>query len=87
MPRNQFQRMVFAFITVVITVHAYVLENLLGSPAPFKLACRVFNPENEQEAIANIFHRMDEIKEELAHERRRRKALENAVQDGMQPMK
>ena len=24
MPRNQFQRMVFAFITVVITVHAYV---------------------------------------------------------------
>ena len=97
MPRNQFQRMVFAFITVVITVHAYVfyslyvvnggtlmavnettsviaainkqggvymlntyipiwgciliefclayvLENLVGSPASFKLACRVFNP-------------------------------------------
>ena len=235
MPRNQFQRMVFAFITVVITVHAYVfyslyvvnggtlmavnettsviaginkqggvymlntyipiwgciliefclayvLENFVGSPASFKLACRVFNPakshpmlfetaiicatvgimcpamsfiaaflyypyyagfniltllanflklvcfnfpfayftqlffiqplvrvifralfrkdieargkegeqfnpENEQEAIANIFQRMDEIKEELAHERRRRKALENAVQDGMQPMK
>lgn len=30
------------------------------------------NPENEQETIADIFHRMDEIKEELAHERRRR---------------
>lgn len=97
MPRNQLQRMVFAFITVVITVHAYVfyslyvvngntlmelnqttsviaalnnqggvymvgtylpiwaciliefclayaLENLVGSPASFKLACRVFNP-------------------------------------------
>lgn len=28
MPRNQFQRMVFAFITVVITVHAYVFYNL-----------------------------------------------------------
>ncbi len=97
MPKNQFQRMVFAFITVVITVHAYVfyslyvvnggiltaingtvsvlealnkqggvymfgtylpiwacvliefcfayaLENLLGSPLSFKLACRVFDP-------------------------------------------
>ena len=97
MPQNQFQRMVFAFITVVITVHAYVfyslyvvngatlmqvtgaasvlkainaqggvymfgrmlpiwaviliefcfayaLENLIGSPLSFKLACRVFDP-------------------------------------------
>ena len=97
MPRNQFQRMVFAFITVVITVHAYVfyslyvingemfmqltgetevlaainkmggitvcgrpfpiwsvviiefmlaylLENILGAPLSFKLACRNFNP-------------------------------------------
>ena len=229
MPRNQFQRMVFAFITVVITVHAYVfyslyvvnggtlmavngtasviealnkqggvfmlgtylpiwacillefclaylLENLLGSPLSFKLACRVFNPaknhpmifetaiicatvgimcpvmsfiaaflyypyyagfhivtllanwlklvcfnfpfayftqlffiqpcvrvifkalfrkdiearnkdsqatipENEEETIADIFRRMDEIKEELAHERRRRKALESSIQN------
>lgn len=97
MPRNKFQRMVFAFITVVITVHAYVfyslyvihgdmfmqitgesgvidainkmggvpifgvpvpiwavvlvefvlaytLENLLGSPLSFKLACKNFDP-------------------------------------------
>lgn len=29
MPRNQFQRMIFAFITVVITVHAFVLYSLL----------------------------------------------------------
>lgn len=28
MPRNQFQRMVFAFITVIITVHAYVFYSL-----------------------------------------------------------
>ena len=28
MPRNQFQRMVFAFITVVITVHAYVFYSV-----------------------------------------------------------
>ena len=28
MPRNQFQRMVFAFITVVITVHAYVFYRI-----------------------------------------------------------
>lgn len=98
MPRNQFQRMVFAFITVIITVHAYVfyslyvvhgdmfkeltgatgvleaisrkggvpvfgkpipiwavvliefalaytLENVLGSPLSFKLACKNFNPQ------------------------------------------
>ena len=97
MPKNQFQRIVFAFITVVITVHAYVfyslyvihgdmfkelaeetgvlaainkiggvpvfgtpvpiwaivliefvfalaLENLLGSPLSFKLACENFDP-------------------------------------------
>ena len=28
MPRNQFQRMVFAFLTVVITVHGYVFYSL-----------------------------------------------------------
>ena len=28
MPRNQFQRTVFAFITVVITVHAYVFYSI-----------------------------------------------------------
>lgn len=97
MPRNQFQRMIFALITVIITVHAYVfyslyvvngatlmgltnapsvlgaisslggvymfgtympiwaviviefcfaylLEVVMGSPASFKLACKVFNP-------------------------------------------
>lgn len=97
MPRNQFQRTIFAFITVVITVHAYVfyslyvihgnmfmsltgetgviaainkmggvpvfgtpvpiwaviliefvlaftLENLLGSPLSFRLACKNFDP-------------------------------------------
>lgn len=97
MPQNQFQRMMFALLTVIITVHAYVfyslyvingetfmaltgetsvikaisamggvsmfgyplsiwaiiliefclaylLENILGSPLSFKLACRVFNP-------------------------------------------
>ena len=228
MPRNQFQRMVYAFITVVITVHAYVcyslyvvngnalmeinqttgviaainkqggvymcgtylplwaciliefclaylLENLVGSPASFRLASRVFHPakshpmifetaiicatvgimcpamsflaaflyypyytefhvvtllanwlklvclnfpfafftqlffiqpavrvlfkalfrkeigkreqregdlqpENEQEVILDIFKRMDEIQAEIAHEHRRRKALEEDVQ-------
>ena len=234
MPRNQFQRMFFAFVTVLITVHgyvfyslyvvngntlmqvtgegsvlsairaqggvymfgrmlpiwaviliefcfAYLLENVLGSPMSFKLACRVFNPQknhpmifetaiicatvgimcpamsflaawfyypyyagfniwtllanwlklvcfnfpfayfsqlffiqpavrvifkavfakdikarekeynesrkegetlnpvDETEAIADIFRRIDEIQEELAHEHRRRKALEETV--------
>lgn len=97
MPRNQFQRMVFAFLTVVVTVHSYIfyslyvvngttlmavtgasgvlaainqmggvymcgrylpiwavvlvefvlafaLENVMGSPCSFRLACRVFDP-------------------------------------------
>lgn len=231
MPRNQFQRIVFAFITVVITVHAYVfynlyvingnvlmqvngtnsviaalnkqggvnmfgtylpiwaciliefclafaLENLMGSPLSFKLACRVFNPaknhpmifesaiicatvglmcpamsfiaawlyypyyagfnfitllanwlklvclnfpfayftqlffiqpavrvifkalfrkdiearkqeaghpgaENEQETIADIFRRMDEIQEEIAREHEQRKMLEETVNSGL----
>lgn len=98
MPKNQLERMVFAFLTVVVTVHAYVfyslyvvngsalmelnqtsgvleaigrqggvymlghylpiwavvliefvlaygLENLMGSPCSFRLACRVFDPK------------------------------------------
>lgn len=97
MPKNQLERMIFALITVIITVHAYVfyslyvingsyfssipgatgvidginiqggvyafghylpiwaiiliefalaytLENVLGSPCSFRLACKVFNP-------------------------------------------
>ena len=36
-------------------------------------------PASEEEAIADIFKRMDEIQEDLAHERRRRKALEERV--------
>lgn len=98
MPRNRFQRMIFALITVVITVHGYVfyslyvingnllmqltgadsvlhairqqggvymcgrmvpiwcvvltefllaysLEVMMGSPASFKLTCRIFDPQ------------------------------------------
>ena len=37
------------------------------------------SPENEQQVIANIFRRIDEIQEEIAHEHRRRKALEENV--------
>ncbi len=104
MPRNQFQRMVFAFLTVVITVHAYVfyslyvvngnvlmeitgsnsvlnaistqggvymfgrmlpiwavvlvefafaytLEILLGSPLSFKMASRMFDPKRNHPMI------------------------------------
>jgi hypothetical protein len=104
MPQNQFQRMVFAFLTVVITVHGYVfyslyvlngtvlmettgqssvlaairanggvymfgqmlpiwaviliefcfayaLENLIGSPLSFRLACRVFDPTKNHPMI------------------------------------
>lgn len=104
MPRNQFQRMVFAFLTVVVTVHAYVfyslyvvngttlmnmtgtssvkgainaqggiymigkvvpiwaviliefcfaftLENIMGSPFSFKLACKIFDPEKNHPVI------------------------------------
>lgn len=40
-----------------------------------------FGAENEQEAIADIFRRMDEIQQEIAHEHRRRKALEANIED------
>jgi hypothetical protein len=38
-------------------------------------------PQSEEEAIADIFRRMEEIKQDLAHERRRRKALEQTVEN------
>jgi hypothetical protein len=37
-------------------------------------------PQSEEEAIADIFRRMDEIKKDLEHERRRRKKLEETVE-------
>lgn len=104
MPTTQFQRKVFAFLTVLVTVHAYVfyslyvingntlmnvtgetsvlqairaqggvylfgkmlpiwaivlvefifafgLECMMGSPCSFKLACRVFNPQESHPMI------------------------------------
>ena len=104
MPQNKIQRLIFAFLTVVVTVHAYVffslyvvngttlmnvtgassvlgaikaqggvymlgrmlpiwaviliefclayaLENLIGSPLSFKLACRVFDPRKNHPMI------------------------------------
>lgn len=36
-------------------------------------------PQNEQEAIADIIRRMDEIQENLAHERRQRKKLSEQI--------
>jgi hypothetical protein len=38
-------------------------------------------PQSEAEAIADIFKRMDEIKKDLEHERRRRKVLEETVEN------
>jgi hypothetical protein len=37
-------------------------------------------PQSEEEAIADIFRRMDQIKKDLEHERRRRKKLEETVE-------
>lgn len=51
MPRNQSQRMVFAFLTVLITVHAYVLEILVGSPCSFRLAYKKFDPRKDHPMI------------------------------------
>ena len=38
-------------------------------------------PQDEQEAIADIFRRMDEIQESLAHERRQRKKLAEKIEN------
>ena len=35
--------------------------------------------KNEQETIADIFKEIDEIREEIAHEHRRRKVLEKSI--------
>ena len=104
MPRNKFQRMIFALLTVIITVHGYVfyslyvvngkllmelngtnrvidavnnqggvymfgkmlpiwtvvivefcfaytLECLVGSPMSFKMACRMFDPRNNHPMV------------------------------------
>ncbi|MDD6039274.1 MAG: cation transporter [bacterium] len=37
------------------------------------------HPQNEQEAIADIYRRMDEIQENLAYERRQRKKLAEQI--------
>ena len=49
------------------------LKNRMAEKTPAK-------PQNEQEAILEIFRQMDELQEEIAHEHRRRKALEQDVQ-------
>lgn len=57
MPRNQFQRMVFAFLTVLVTVHGYVFysayffECVIGSPLSFKMACKMFDPRKNHPMI------------------------------------
>lgn len=38
MPRNQFQRMVFAFLTVLVTVHAYVFYSLYVVNGPLLMS-------------------------------------------------
>lgn len=46
MPRNQFQRMVFAF--------AYGLENVIGSPCSFRLASKVFDMEKTHPVLLSL---------------------------------
>lgn len=43
MPRNQFQRMIFALLTEFCL--AYLLEVVMGSPCSFRLAAKVFDPQ------------------------------------------
>jgi len=69
MPRNQFQRMIFALLTVIITVHGYVFYSLYvvngkllmelngTNPMSFKMDCRMFNPRNNHPMIFETSHR------------------------------
>lgn len=43
MPRNQFQRMIFALLTEFCL--AYLLEVVMGSLCSFRLAAKVFDPQ------------------------------------------
>ena len=70
MPRNQFQRMFFAFVTVVITVHAYVFYSLYVVNGNLLMSQKGKKPlpDGETDTVADIFRRMDEIKEEIRAE-------------------
>lgn len=48
MPRNQFQRMVFAFLTVVITVHAYFTQLFFIQPTVRVLFKALFKKDIEK---------------------------------------
>ena len=50
MPRNQFQRMVFAFLTVLITVHAYVFYSL------YVVNGSVLMAVNNSSSVLNAIH-------------------------------
>ena len=104
MPRNQFQRMVFAFLTLLANWLKLICFNF-----PFAFFSQIFfiqpfvrwafgklfakdiaarnsqempeRPQNEQEAIADIYKRMAVIQENLAHERRQRKKLAEIINE------
>ena len=56
MPRNQFQRMFFAFVTVVITVHAYVFYSLYVVNGNLLMSQKGKKPlqDDETDTVADI---------------------------------
>ena len=56
MPGNQFQRMFFAFVTVVITVHAYVFYSLYVVNGNLLMSQKGKKPlqDDETDTVADI---------------------------------
>ena len=74
----------FAFFSQIFFIQPFV-RFLFGKIFAKDIAARKEQqapdrPQDEMEAIADIFKRMDEIQERLEHERRQRKKLAEKIQ-------
>lgn len=74
----------FAFFTQMFFIQPFVrvlFKTIFAKDIKARAGKEKQRPTSEQEAIADIFRRIDEIQENLAHERRQRKRLAGRVDE------
>ena len=74
----------FAFFTQMFFIQPFVrvlFKTIFAKDIKARAQKEQQRPTSEQEAIADIFRRIDEIQENLAHERRQRKKLAGRVNE------
>lgn len=74
----------FAYFTQLFFIQPFVrilFKTIFAKDIKKRAAGQKQRPGSEQEAIADIFHRIDEIQENLAHERRQRKRLADKINE------